>query len=212
MIGLRPQHFPTKEEDVFLFKYIRNKYGKHSIDELYLAFDLAINNKLDIDDYKVYDQFSIEYLVRIMNAYRRYSGELLMEEQPKLLIEQTSRVIPREEKKADIEELINAQHYDVRKIPMYMYDWMVELGYIQHTDDDKYAMYDKAIKQRYRDLRVAYESNYGNREAKAEFINYKKMMEDGFKDLTKAEESAIESVYRKLSVIEVITKTKNKKQ
>ena len=211
MIGLRPQHFPTKEEDVFLFRYIRSHYGRHSIDELYLAFDLAINNKLDIDDYKVYDQFSIEYLVRIMNAYRRYAGEQFEQEKPKTMIEET-RVVTDEEKKADIEELIHSQHYDIRRVPMYMYDWMVQLGYIKHTDQDKYRMYGQAIRQRYRDLRVAMESSYGNREAKAEFYKYKKMMEDGFKDLTKDEEIAIDRVYRKLSIVDVITKTKNKKQ
>lgn len=211
MIGLRPQHFPTKEEDVFLFRYIRSHYGRHSIDELYLAFDLAINNKLDIDDYKVYDQFSIEYLVRIMNSYRRYSGEQFEQEKPKTMIEEI-KVITHDEKKADIEELIHSQNYDVRRIPMYMYDWMVELGYINHTHEDKYRMYGIAIKQRYRELRIAMESNYGNREAKAQFNNYKKMMENGFKDLTRDEEIAIDRVYRTLSVVEVITKTKNKKQ
>jgi len=72
MIGLRPQHFPVDEEKQFLHDYIFAKYGKKTLDELVLAFDLAIQGQLDIEDIKVYDQFTCEYLAKIMNGYREW--------------------------------------------------------------------------------------------------------------------------------------------
>ena len=80
MIGLRPHHFPTKEEDVFLFSYIRKNYPNTTLDEIYLAFDLAIKNVLDVSDIKCYDQFSIEYFVRIMTGYYRYAKNIISNE------------------------------------------------------------------------------------------------------------------------------------
>ena len=50
LIGLRPQHFPTKEEDKIIFTYIRTKFGHRTIDELYNAFDLAINQQLELEE------------------------------------------------------------------------------------------------------------------------------------------------------------------
>ena len=60
MIGLRNHHVPTDEQMILLFQYIRKNYPNRSINELTLAFDKAINNQLDVEDYKPYDQFTLE--------------------------------------------------------------------------------------------------------------------------------------------------------
>ena len=72
VIGLRPQHFPSKEEDRAIYGYLRANYGHKTLDELLYAFNLAIKGELNLkaDDVKVYDQYSIAYVVRIMEAYR----------------------------------------------------------------------------------------------------------------------------------------------
>jgi len=72
LVGLRPHHFPTMEEDLFLFTFIRNHFGRKTLSEMEYAFELAVTNQLDIDDIKVYDQFTPEYFARIMNAYKRW--------------------------------------------------------------------------------------------------------------------------------------------
>ena len=66
MIGLRPQHFPSPEEDLFIFNYLRINYGHKTLDELYLAFDLAIKGTTEVDC-KVYDQFSITTVIYAEN-------------------------------------------------------------------------------------------------------------------------------------------------
>lgn len=197
MIGLRPHHFPSKEEDIFIFQYLRKKYGNRTIDELYLAFDLAINNKLDIDEVKVYDQFSIEYLVRIFNAYIRYAREEIIHNPLPKQIESNSRMITEEEKIADIEEYLNADN--VPKVaPLYLYDWMEELGYIKFSNKEKYDWYQKAIQHMLNRLRNQYEMNPTNRIAMAEYKNFKQRIDDDFKDLTPQEEVTITNEYKRL--------------
>lgn len=90
VIGLRRQHFPTQQEDKLIFAYLRTHYGHKSLDELTLAFNLAIKGELELkpEDVKVYDQFTIAYLVTVMEAYRKWlkkQVQLIPEEKPKAL-------------------------------------------------------------------------------------------------------------------------------
>lgn len=199
IIGLRPQHFPSKEEDYFLFSYIRKKYATYSIDELYLAFDLAINNKLDIDEWKVYDQFSIEYLVRIMNSYRRFAAKQIQEHQPQK-IENTVQ-ITKEEKIADIENFIKQESVNIRLIPIYLFDWMVEMGYIKQSEEEKTAVYSEAIKYRYKELRDKFESNPMDQGIKREYKTFRDLMQNNFENVPDKEVSAIHRWYKILSIL-----------
>lgn len=206
MIGLRPQHFPTKEEDVLIFKYIRLKYGKQTIDELYLAFDLAINGNLDIDDVKVYDQFSIEYLVRIMNAYRRHASKSFENYRPEALIEEKKHVITDEEKKTDIEEMLKSNIRNIHRIPTYIFDWMVELKYINHSEEEKVNLYSRAIKHILNELKNEFQNNMANRNARIEYSNFKNRIKQNFSNITSAETNQIEMYYKKISVLDLIIK------
>jgi len=69
IVGLRTQHLPSKEIDLFIIQFIKKNYPTRKLDELVVAFEMGVKGDLDIDDVKVYDQFTIEYLCRIMNAY-----------------------------------------------------------------------------------------------------------------------------------------------
>ena len=74
MVGLRAINYPQGEDKKNLHDYIFFKYGQKTLDELVLAFDLAISGELDIaaNDVKVYDQFTINYLATIMAAYKKW--------------------------------------------------------------------------------------------------------------------------------------------
>jgi len=74
MVGLRAHHLPEGEEVDVLLTFIRFNYAETTIDEFILAFNLALQDKLDIEtkDVKVYDVFSAAYLATIMSAYRRW--------------------------------------------------------------------------------------------------------------------------------------------
>jgi hypothetical protein len=69
IVGLRTQHLPSKEIDLFIIQFIKKNYPTRRLDELVVAFEMAVKGDFDLEDVKVYDQFTIEYLCRIMNAY-----------------------------------------------------------------------------------------------------------------------------------------------
>lgn len=79
LIGLRPQNYPDGGEKEFLHRYIAQNWGVHRLGEVRLAFDLAIQGKLNIDpkDVNCYENFSVLYFGRIMSAYRQHALELV---------------------------------------------------------------------------------------------------------------------------------------
>lgn len=74
LLGLRGKHLPSELEASVIFSYLRTEYGHKTLDELGLAFRLAIKGELDLkpEDVKVYDQFTVLYLSTIMEAYRKW--------------------------------------------------------------------------------------------------------------------------------------------
>jgi hypothetical protein len=77
LIGLRAEQIPADEEKVFLIQYIAENYGGHTADELKLAFKMAIQGRLKIDnkEVKCYGIFSPMYFTTIMDAYRDWARE-----------------------------------------------------------------------------------------------------------------------------------------
>lgn len=77
LIGLRVEQIPADEEKGFLIQYIVENYGGHTADELNLAFKMAIQGRLNLDDKKVlcYGIFSPFYFTTIMDAYRDWARE-----------------------------------------------------------------------------------------------------------------------------------------
>lgn len=74
-IGLRANNWPNELEKLILIQHILEYFGGHTIDEIKLAFDMAITGKLDIDDVSCYENFSCAYFSKIMIAYRQWSAE-----------------------------------------------------------------------------------------------------------------------------------------
>lgn len=58
----------------------------HTPEEFILAFDMAITGKLELDrnDVKVFENFSVEYFCKIINAYRVWSTRADREIEKKL--------------------------------------------------------------------------------------------------------------------------------
>jgi len=79
MVGLRSQNFPDSQEEAFLSNFIRKNYGSYHPNNFSEAFEMAICGKLDLKDTSCYENFSCEYVARIMNSYKQYlilSGRL----------------------------------------------------------------------------------------------------------------------------------------
>src|SRR5262245_20635761 len=70
LVGLRGQNLPDEYEKEILIKFIVTKYGGHTAAEIRLAFEKAVSGELDIDA-TCYENFSVLYFSRIMNAYRK---------------------------------------------------------------------------------------------------------------------------------------------
>ena len=77
-IGLRAQNWPTNEEKAVLVDHILTHFGGHRVDEIRLAFEMAINGKLEFkqgESVQCYENFSCIYFSSVMNAYRKWSSE-----------------------------------------------------------------------------------------------------------------------------------------
>ena len=74
LVGLRGNNMPTEEEKFVLLNFIRSNFGNQTLEEIKLAFELAVSGKLGIDA-KCYENFSCEYFGRIMKAYIDYARQ-----------------------------------------------------------------------------------------------------------------------------------------
>ena len=79
-VGLRGHNFPNDIEKLVLFEHIVQNYGGNRLDEIRLAFDMAIMEKLADPDGEVvnpnsFENFSCAYFSKIMNGYRSWAAQ-----------------------------------------------------------------------------------------------------------------------------------------
>ena len=79
-IGLRGHNFPNDIEKLVLFEHIVQNYGGNRLDEIRLAFDMAIMGKLpdadgEVIDSNCFESFSCAYFSKIMNGYRLWASQ-----------------------------------------------------------------------------------------------------------------------------------------
>jgi len=77
-LGVRANNWPNEIEQLVLYEHFVETYGGHRLNEVPLAFDMAIKGSLcDRDgvvvDANCYENFSCLYVSKIMNAYRFWS-------------------------------------------------------------------------------------------------------------------------------------------
>lgn len=195
-IGLRSSAYPTKEMEAFLFKYIRENFGHRHIDEIYLAFDLAIKEQLDIDDIRCYDNFSIEYFQRIMNSYRRYRNKAIKEtktEAPKELIYQMTK----EDKLQEIERYKAMKEISVDFLPTYLYDYMIEFEMIQPGIEGYVFKACQIHKQT-----LFLQADKGDLSDKKRYSNFCRMIESG--EVVYPEKALILSLIKRIKVFDYL--------
>ncbi len=73
-LGIRGHNLPSNEERMVLLEHLCKAYGNHTLEEVKLAFDMAMIGKLD-GDFKCYENFSCDYVSLVMKAYRAWSKE-----------------------------------------------------------------------------------------------------------------------------------------
>lgn len=194
LVGLRKQHFPNGFELDFIVSNIRKLYAHRTIFDLTNAFELGLRKEIDVE-LNCYDQFTLIYLSNIMDAYRKYLVNAYNElpvEQPK----QIEYKMTKEEKLADIEDF-GTTECAFSMIPGYIYDWIIDLGLVTLSEDDKTEYYRRAIQMRESELKANAESG----DVK-EYNSFMKMKKSGFADITKAEINNIEFNYKRIVVRE----------
>jgi len=145
IIGLRPQHFPTDYENQFLIDYIKTNHGQTGIGELYFAFQLAVQDKLEVESVNPYDQFSVIYFERIMIAYRSWKNKKYIEEsQIRIEPKQIEYKMTDAEKWEEINDWQQRNEIDIRIIPIYLYEWLEEFGEIMLDKNEKIKIYEQA--------------------------------------------------------------------
>jgi hypothetical protein len=76
LTGVKP--LPTDDEIRMLVEYIAEHFYRFSLMEIDNAFSLATAGKLDIEaDH--YQSFSVIYISKIINAYKRYNGKYIID-------------------------------------------------------------------------------------------------------------------------------------
>ncbi len=76
VVGIRSGNMPTNEEVPVLKNFLKNHCGGYTLAEYRLAFELAAADQLECDT-KHYENFTCEYVSRIMKAYRKYANNIL---------------------------------------------------------------------------------------------------------------------------------------
>jgi hypothetical protein len=194
MVGLRSKNMPSEIESKILFQKIREYYPQKKLDEIVLAFDLAIQKKIDADVI-VYDQFTLPYLTEIMDKYRVYINELA-KDTPVEIPKQIEYKMTKEEKLKDIEDFgKNPTAFNM--IPGYIYDWIIELGLMIIDEDEKIEYYRRAIEMRESELKK--NAEFGDVKEYGAFMKSKK---NGFQDISKQEVLNIDFNFKRIVVRE----------
>ena len=76
-LGIRANNIPNEDEKAVLIDHILANFGGNRVDEIKLAFDMAIAGKLGIEDVNCYENFSCAYFSKIMNAYRFWAVDAI---------------------------------------------------------------------------------------------------------------------------------------
>jgi hypothetical protein len=195
LVGLRQQHYPNEMAITFIVNYLRNTLGHKTIDELYLAFELAVQNKLDVEDVNVYDQFSIVFLEKIMQSYKKWLYKQSEENQVKpVQIENKVEI----DKLAEVEEWEQKTELNMHFIPLYLYDYLIELGKISLTAKEKWDYYNKAIQVKTDQLK----QDISNRKDLKHFLN---MVQDG---LLGAEKQSIINLSKRMIIYDYLKSKK----
>ena len=142
LVGIRGQNAPTQAEFDFLKYYIIKNFGSHTSAEIRLAFDLAVSNRLELGESgaKCYENFSCEYVGRIMSAYREWAKQqhsALPNEPPAGLLEFRMPRMDWSEEWEYVKESAKSGNIDRAIIPVMLYEWLVENGILALNGEDK---------------------------------------------------------------------------
>jgi hypothetical protein len=150
--GIRAANMPIQEDFDFIKDWTRRNFPHLTTDEIKIAFDMAASGRLTLEKNETaqaYENFSCEYLGRILKAYRGWA-------------EKERQYIPINEKPAlpppqanwqpiweDILQSARDGSLETKIIGEPVYQWLTETGILKLTTEDKQALFVNA-KNKYR--------------------------------------------------------------
>lgn len=201
LIGLRKSQFPAPEEDIFNVAFIKKNFGHKTTTEIIEAFELAVTGKIDVD-VKHYDQFTLPYFCRIMDAYRIFNNDRILSTPPPKFKEIAYQMTD-EERLNEIEEWKN-KSYDFKILPLYLYDWLLKYSLHAITDELKADYYNRAVKVHENELRRNFEL-YGVKQPYSDFL---KVKANNFENISQQELDTITNIYKRIFINEYLKQTK----
>lgn len=134
-VGLRIVNLPAPAEKAVLLMHIITEYGNHTLEEIKLAFDLAISGKLELKEVSCYENFSCLYFSTIMNAYRVWAKETYKQTKIDVpAIEGNKTEMTEEEKTEWINEWRIKDSINMVLIPLPFYDWLSLANYEKYLE------------------------------------------------------------------------------
>lgn len=157
LTGIRANNLPVEEEKILLINFLKRNFGSHTCNEIRLAFDMAISGKLNVDA-RCFENFSCEYIARIMEAYRAWAKEEI-KYAPKM---NDNKIEEGEPDWSNIwEMLLSYPIEDIEKkfVPSDLYNWLEKKGIMKLSAADKWHFVEEARHLELSDLKLDYDRN-----------------------------------------------------
>ena len=156
LTGVKP--LPTKDEIRLFVEYIAEHFYRLSLMEIDNAFNLATAGKLDIEA-EHYQSFSVIYISKIINSYKRFNGKYILDYRSKLEAAEALQNEPTKDEKMTIMiESILENFENFKKEPTYnhfgyiSYDFLKNLGVIKLESEIKDILLEQARKMAIEEL------------------------------------------------------------
>lgn len=199
-VGLRAANFPKDEEKAVLHAHILSNYGNHKASEILLAFEMAMDGKLDAE-INHYENFSCLYFSQIMNAYRKWAADAYrqnVKETPMIENKETWSDKTMEEWYAATAKQVKEGTLALSLVSVQLSEWMIGKGWIDSKPYEKEA----AIR-----IGKNLAAKVGIENGTEEYNNYKKMYLSGCIEGKYVQE--IDRLAKKMAAWDYILKTEN---
>lgn len=150
-LGLRERNWPEDDEKTILLRHVIENYFAHTLDEIILAFDMAMMGKLGVES-KCYENFSCEYFTGIMNAYRAWAKEEYKQiPAPPIVMIEHKEDLSDMAMREWLEEVVGRVKTGkitletVEFMPPQLYDYLSNIGEISASNAEKREYLQKAV-------------------------------------------------------------------
>lgn len=209
-LGIRANNLPSPAETAILRAHILKSYGNHTCEEIVLAFEMALDGRLDLAerDVSCYENFSCLYFSRIMNSYRRWACQEYRQLERKLVPQLEYKESVNDEGMQEwlnqvILQVVN-EKYEPEFLPYQLYDWLLARGKITPTPEEITTAIHCAMARR--ELFLIYEQNQQDDQARREALaEFRKMKGRGY--FTGQEMLTVDSLAKKILLHAAILKT-----